>query len=145
MPSLACTNRTQLAASSKTTSGTAGATSCEMPLVVTSESLVPGAQCFNALARGAAPISANLSTAAGRVLKGVPSMRAKPTVEALNPYVAPLEGRRGLLRLTSTKTSLGPSPKVVEAIRALPPEYYANLPRVRVAHDALRRAHRPGG
>lgn len=55
-------------------------------------------------------------------------MRAKPSVEALSPYVAPLEGRRGLLRLDFNENTLGPSPKVVEAIRALPPEYYAIYP-----------------
>jgi histidinol-phosphate aminotransferase len=55
-------------------------------------------------------------------------MRAKPSVEALEPYVAPLEGRRGLLRLDFNENTLGPSPKVVDAIRALPPEYYAIYP-----------------
>lgn len=55
-------------------------------------------------------------------------MRAKPSVEALSPYVAPLEGRRGHLRLDFNENTVGPSPKVVEAIRALPPEYYATYP-----------------
>lgn len=55
-------------------------------------------------------------------------MRAKPSVEALSPYVAPLEGRRGLLRLDFNENTLGPSPKVVAAIRALPAEYYAIYP-----------------
>lgn len=55
-------------------------------------------------------------------------MRAKPSVEALNPYVAPLEGRRGLLRLDFNENTVGPSPKVVEAIRSLPPEFYATYP-----------------
>jgi histidinol-phosphate aminotransferase len=55
-------------------------------------------------------------------------MRAKPSVEALEPYVAPLEGRRGLLRLDFNENTVGPSPRVVAAIRALPPEAYATYP-----------------
>lgn len=42
--------------------------------------------------------------------------------------MAPLEGRRGMLRLDFNENTLGPSPKVVEAIRALPPEAYATYP-----------------
>jgi histidinol-phosphate aminotransferase len=55
-------------------------------------------------------------------------IRARPTVEALHRYVAPLEGRRGMLRLVFNENTLGPSPRVVEAIRALPPEAYATYP-----------------
>ncbi len=55
-------------------------------------------------------------------------MKAKPTVETLKPYVAPLEGRRGLLRLDFNENTMGPSPRVVDAIRALPPEAYATYP-----------------
>src|ERR1041384_3564850 len=55
-------------------------------------------------------------------------IRARPTVEALHRYVAPLEGRRGMLRLDFNENTVGPSPKVVEAIRALPPEAYATYP-----------------
>jgi histidinol-phosphate aminotransferase len=53
---------------------------------------------------------------------------ARPSVEALERYVAPLEGRRGLLRLDFNENTLGPSPKVLEAIRALPAEAYATYP-----------------
>ena len=56
------------------------------------------------------------------------NMRAKPAVEAMSPYVAPLEGRRGLLRLDFNENTVGPSPRVVEAIRALPAEFYATYP-----------------
>lgn len=73
-------------------------------------------------------VDANLLTLASCMHKRQPSMRAKPSVEALHPYVAPLEGRRGLLRLDFNENTLGPSPRVVEAIRALPPEYYAIYP-----------------
>ena len=55
-------------------------------------------------------------------------IRAKPEVEALTPYVAPLEGRRSLLRLDFNESTIGPSPLVVEAIRRLPPEAYATYP-----------------
>jgi histidinol-phosphate aminotransferase len=55
-------------------------------------------------------------------------IKARPEVEALTPYVAPLEGRRGLLRLDFNESTIGPSPRVLEAIRALPPEAYAAYP-----------------
>ena len=55
-------------------------------------------------------------------------IRAKPSVEALHRYVAPLEGRRGMLRLDFNENTVGPSPRVVAAIRALPPEAYATYP-----------------
>jgi histidinol-phosphate aminotransferase len=55
-------------------------------------------------------------------------LRARPNVEALERYVAPLEGRRGMLRLDFNENTVGPSPRVVEAIRALPPEEYAIYP-----------------
>ena len=61
-----------------------------------------------------------------------PSARAE--VERLQAYSAPLEGRRGLLRLDFNENTLGPSPKVVEAIRAIPPEHYAIYPE----YDGLR-------
>jgi histidinol-phosphate aminotransferase len=53
---------------------------------------------------------------------------AKPEVEALTRYAAPLEGRRTLLRLDFNESTVGPSPKVVEAIRGLPPSAYATYP-----------------
>ena len=55
-------------------------------------------------------------------------IRAKPEVEGLTPYVAPLEGRRPMLRLDFNESTLGPSPRVLEAVRALPPEAYAAYP-----------------
>jgi histidinol-phosphate aminotransferase len=53
---------------------------------------------------------------------------ARPEVEALSPYVAPLEGRRPLLRLDFNESTVGPSARVLEAIRSLPPEAYATYP-----------------
>jgi len=61
---------------------------------------------------------------------------ARPEVESLQAYSAPLEGRRGLLRLDFNENTVGPSPKVVEAIRAIPPENYAIYPE----YDGLREA-----
>src|SRR5262249_18531511 len=48
--------------------------------------------------------------------------------EALTPYSAPLEGRRPFLRLDFNESTVGPSPRVIEAIRSLPPDAYAAYP-----------------
>lgn len=61
---------------------------------------------------------------------------ARPDVEGLQAYSAPLEGRRGLLRLDFNENTLGPSPTVVEAIRAISPDQYAVYPE----YDGLREA-----
>ena len=55
-------------------------------------------------------------------------IKARSEVEQLEPYVAPLEGRRPMLRLDFNENTVGPSPKVVEAIRSLPPDAYATYP-----------------
>ncbi|QEY32831.1 histidinol-phosphate aminotransferase family protein [Synechococcus sp. RSCCF101] len=64
-----------------------------------------------------------------------PSARAE--VEDLQAYSAPLEGRRGMLRLDFNENTVGPSPKVVEAIRAIPLEHYAVYPEYDALMDAL--------
>ena len=64
------------------------------------------------------------------------SLPARPEVESLQAYSAPLEGRRGLLRLDFNENTVGPSPKVVEAIRAIPGDQYAIYPE----YDGLREA-----
>jgi histidinol-phosphate aminotransferase len=61
---------------------------------------------------------------------------ARPEVEGLQAYSAPLEGRRGLLRLDFNENTVGPSPRVVEAIRAIPADHYAIYPE----YDGLRQA-----
>ena len=61
---------------------------------------------------------------------------ARPEVERLHAYSAPLEGRRGLLRLDFNENTLGPSPRVVEAIRAIPADHIAIYPE----YDGLREA-----
>ena len=67
---------------------------------------------------------------------GFPGPLARPAVETLEAYSAPLEGRRGLLRLDFNENTLGPSPKVVEAIRAIPADHIAIYPE----YDGLREA-----
>jgi histidinol-phosphate aminotransferase len=62
--------------------------------------------------------------------------QARPEVESLQAYSAPLEGRRGLLRLDFNENTVGPSPKVVEAIRAIPADQFAIYPE----YDGLREA-----
>ena len=49
-------------------------------------------------------------------------------VQHLQRYVAPLEGRRPMLRLDFNENTVGPSPAVVAAIRELPPSAYATYP-----------------
>ncbi len=61
---------------------------------------------------------------------------ARPEVESLQAYSAPLEGRRGMLRLDFNENTVGPSPQVVEAIRAIPSDHYAIYPE----YDGLREA-----
>ena len=61
---------------------------------------------------------------------------ARLEVEHLQAYSAPLEGRRGLLRLDFNENTVGPSPRVVEAIRAIPADHYAIYPE----YDGLRQA-----
>lgn len=65
-----------------------------------------------------------------------PDPAARPEVERLKAYSAPLEGRRGLLRLDFNENTVGPSPKVVEALRAIPAEQIAIYPE----YDGLREA-----
>ena len=62
--------------------------------------------------------------------------QARPEVESLTAYSAPLEGRRGLLRLDFNENTVGPSPQVVAAIRAMPADHFAIYPE----YDGLREA-----
>lgn len=61
---------------------------------------------------------------------------ARPEVESLRAYSAPLEGRRQLLRLDFNENTVGPSPKVVEALRSIPADHIAIYPE----YDGLREA-----
>ena len=62
--------------------------------------------------------------------------RARSEVEQLKAYSAPLEGRRDLLRLDFNENTMGPSPRVTEAIRAFPADQVAIYPE----YDGLREA-----
>jgi histidinol-phosphate aminotransferase len=66
----------------------------------------------------------------------LPFPQARPEVETLTAYSAPLEGRRGLLRLDFNENTVGPSPQVVAAIRAMPADHFAIYPE----YDGLREA-----
>ncbi|MFM7086541.1 MAG: pyridoxal phosphate-dependent aminotransferase [Cyanobium sp.] len=79
-----------------------------------------------------APLSPTQPPSAGE--PSIPA--ARPEVESLKAYSAPLEGRRGLLRLDFNENTLGPSPQVVAALRAIPPEHIAIYPE----YDGLREA-----
>ena len=54
--------------------------------------------------------------------------KPRKEVEALNPYSAPLEGRRNLLRLDFNENTIGPSPIVFEAIRKISREEISIYP-----------------
>lgn len=65
-----------------------------------------------------------------------PFPQPRPEVEGLHAYSAPLEGRRGLLRLDFNENTIGPSPKVLKALRAIPSDQLAIYPE----YDGLREA-----
>lgn len=66
----------------------------------------------------------------------IPAPEARPDVERLRGYSAPLEGRRGLLRLDFNENTIGPSPAVTEALRSYPADQVAVYPE----YDGLREA-----
>ncbi|QPN62373.1 histidinol-phosphate transaminase [Synechococcus sp. CBW1004] len=80
----------------------------------------------------------------------MPFPPARPEVENLKAYSAPLEGRRQLLRLDFNENTIGPSPRVVEALRAIPAEAIAIYPEYDGLREAVvanlsdRRGGRPG-
>ena len=61
---------------------------------------------------------------------------ARPAVENLQAYIAPLEGRRKLLRLDFNENTIGPSPLVAQALRQFISEEIAVYPE----YDGLREA-----
>ncbi len=54
--------------------------------------------------------------------------KPRPEIEALNPYSAPLEGRRSLLRLDFNENTIGPSPLVIKALRKISREEISVYP-----------------
>ena len=59
---------------------------------------------------------------------------ARPAVETLTSYSAPLEGRRQMLRLDFNENTIGPSPLVAQALRGFSSEEIAVYPE----YDGLR-------
>ena len=89
--------------------------------------------------RPAAPQAAPPSPQAAEAPQAPPAPAPPPAraeVECLQAYSAPLEGRRGMLRLDFNENTVGPSPKVVQAIRAMPAEHFAIYPE----YDGLQAA-----
>ncbi|MEO1003168.1 MAG: histidinol-phosphate transaminase [Cyanobacteria bacterium J06638_7] len=62
---------------------------------------------------------------------------ARQEVETLKAYSAPLEGRRGLLRLDFNENTIGPSPKVAAALRAIPADHIAIYPEYQGLREAV--------
>ena len=54
--------------------------------------------------------------------------KPREAVEALNPYSAPLEGRRKLLRLDFNENTIGPSPSVLQALKEITREQISIYP-----------------
>jgi histidinol-phosphate aminotransferase len=99
------------------------------------------------------PAADAANTAEGRPSGDPPSRpwpAARPEVETLQAYSAPLEGRRGLLRLDFNENTIGPSPRVLEAIQAIPADQLAVYPEYEGLREAVvanlsdRSAGRPG-
>ncbi len=61
----------------------------------------------------------------------------KKAVQRMRPYHPPLEGRRGKLRLDFNENTVGCSPKVVAAVRALTAEDLATYPEYGVLREKL--------
>ena len=74
-------------------------------------------------------------------LTGSPERAPEPTAEVarLRPYSVPSAGRRGFLRLDFNENLLGPSPRVVERLRAIEPEDIASYPDESRARAAVAR------
>ncbi|KZR62134.1 histidinol-phosphate transaminase [Prochlorococcus sp. MIT 1303] len=75
-----------------------------------------------------------MGSSPSRMSSGAPAPRVE--VECLKAYSAPLEGRRGLLRLDFNENTIGPSPRVLEALRAIAADQIAVYPE----YDGLREA-----
>ncbi|MEY3544752.1 MAG: hypothetical protein RLZZ247_909 [Cyanobacteriota bacterium] len=75
-------------------------------------------------------------TAQDTTSSSTPFPKPRPEVERLHAYSAPLEGRRQMLRLDFNENTIGPSPQVVEALRAIPADHIAIYPE----YDGLQQA-----
>ena len=68
---------------------------------------------------------------------GIVPPAARPAVEQLQAYSAPLEGRRSMLRLDFNENTIGPSPLVAEALRSFSTEEIAIYPEYDGLRDAV--------
>jgi histidinol-phosphate aminotransferase len=82
-------------------------------------------------------------SAPGRTAGGGPAARPAPAptpeVLRLKPYSVAVAGRRGFLRLDFNENTLGPSPRVLERLRAVRPEEIALYPDESEARAAVAR------
>jgi len=63
--------------------------------------------------------------------------KPRKEIEALNPYSAPLEGRRDFLRLDFNENTIGPSPLVTKALREISREGISIYPEYSGLKDKL--------
>ena len=63
--------------------------------------------------------------------------KPRKEVEAMTAYSAPLEGRREMLRLDFNENTIGPSPSVIEAIKAIPANHISIYPEYRDLKEAI--------
>ncbi len=63
--------------------------------------------------------------------------KPRDEVLAMDPYKAPLEGRRNFLRLDFNENTIGPSPKVIEALNKVPQNHIAVYPEYAGIKEAL--------
>ncbi len=63
--------------------------------------------------------------------------KARQEIEDLNPYSAPLEGRRNFLCLDFNENTIGPSPRVIQAIRNIPPHQISIYPEYNGLQEAI--------
>ncbi len=62
---------------------------------------------------------------------------ARNEVEIMTPYSAPLEGRRKFLRLDFNENTIGPSPKVLEALHTIQSEDISIYPEYHGLKEAI--------
>ena len=61
----------------------------------------------------------------------------RPEVQKLSAYKAPLEGRRNLIRLDFNENTIGPSPKVLQALHEIPNSHIAIYPEYQGLKEAF--------
>ncbi len=72
-----------------------------------------------------------------RIVSSPPKPREE--IEEMNAYSAPLEGRRNFLRLDFNENTIGPSPKVLDAIHKIPPNQISIYPEYSGLREAITR------